>query len=250
MNSLVVSSIVFVCIFAAALVGMAIRRALPEEHVGPDAKEVVRLATGLIATMAAMVLGLLVSSAKSSYDARKNEVAEMSSEVVNIDRLLGKYGPETEDIRAEFRRTVEFGLYRIWPKEARLAELRPGDRGEILADKLELLTPENDRQAAIKTQAMSLVVALRQTQWLLFLKTEQNAVPHILLVVLVVWFAAIFASFGLFAPANSTVVATLALSALAVSAAIFIMLEMYTPFSGVLRISPNPVLEALRQMGH
>lgn len=251
MNSLVVSSIVFACIFAAALVGMAIRRALPEEHLGTDAKEVVRLSTGLIATMAAMVLGLLVSSAKSSYDARKNEVAEMSSEVVNIDRLLGKYGPETEDIRAEFRQTVEFGLYRIWPQEAaRQVELRPGDRGEALADKLELLTPKNDKQAAIKAQATSLVGALRQTQWLLFLKSEQNAVPLILLVVLVVWFAAIFASFGLFAPANSTVVATLALGALAVSAAIFIMLEMYTPFRGVLRISPAPVLEALRQMRH
>jgi hypothetical protein len=69
------------------------------------------------------------------------------------------------------------------------------------------------------------------------------------LVVLILWLAAIFAGFGLFAPFNLTVIATLALSALAVSSAIFIILEMYAPFSGVLRISPAPILEALRQMG-
>ena len=251
MNSVVVSSIVFVCVFGAALVGMAIRRALPEEHLGTDGKEVVRLSTALISTMVAMVLGLLVSSAKSFYDARKNDVAEMASEVVNIDRLLGKYGPETADIRAEFRQNVEFGLYRIWPKQASLhAELRPGDRGEILADKLDQLTPKDDRQAGIKTQVKSLVLTTRQNQWLLFLKSEQNAIPLVLLVVLVSWMVAVFASFGLYAPANATVIVALALSAVAVSTAIFIMLEMYTPFSGVLRISPEPVLEALKQMGH
>jgi hypothetical protein len=251
MNSVVVSSVVFVSVFAAALAGMASRRALPEEHLGTDGKEVVRLSTALISTMAAMVLGMLISSAKSSYDARKNDVAEMASEVVNIDRLLGKYGPETAEIRAEFRQNVEFGLYRIWPKEASLhAELRPGDRGEILAGELEQLTPKNDRQASIKTQVMSLVITTRQNQWLLYLKSEQTAIPLVLLVVLVSWMVAIFASFGLYAPANATVIVALALSAVAVSAAIFIMLEMYTPFSGVLRISPEPVLEALKQMGH
>ncbi|HTZ90297.1 MAG TPA: hypothetical protein VMA71_08150 [Alloacidobacterium sp.] len=250
MNSIVVSSIFFAAIFAAALLGMAIRRALPEDHVGSDAKEAVRLATGLMATMAALVLGMLVSSAKSSYDATKNEVAEMSSDVVAIDRLLAKFGPETEEIRAEFRQLVEFGLDRIWPREAsRQTDLRPGDHGQILADKLMLLVPRNDTQVAVKTQAISMVVALQKTQWLLFLKSEQKPIPIPLLVVLISWLAAIFVGFGLFAPSNTTVVATLALSALAVSSAIFIILEMYTPFGGVMRISPAPIVEALKQMG-
>ena len=250
MNSIVVSSIVFVCVFAAALAGMAVRLALPESHLGSDAKEVVRLATALIATMAALVLGMLVSSAKSSYDARKNEVAEMSSEIVNIDHLLARYGSETGEIRVEFRQLVEAGLDRVWPSQAsRHADLRPQDHAEILFDELELLTPKNDKQAAAKAQAIPMIVDLQQTQWLLFLKSEQNAVPVPLLVVLVSWLAAIFVSFGLFAPPNFTVIATLAFSALAVSAAIFIILEMYSPFSGVLRISPTPILEALGQMG-
>jgi Protein of unknown function (DUF4239) len=248
MNSIVVSSIIFVCVFAAAVVGMVVR--VPEDHLGADAKDVVRLATGLVATMASIILGMLVSSAKSSYDASKNDVAALSYEVLAIDRVLARFGPDASQLRSEFRQTVEFGLYRVWPKEAsQRANLRPTDRSLTLVDELEALTPKDDRQAALKTQALSMVVTLRQTQWLLFLKTEQNAVPLPLLVALVSWLAAIFLSFGLFAAPNSTTVATLAVSALAVSAAIFLILEMYTPFSGILRISPRPILEALSQMG-
>lgn len=250
MNSVVVSSIVFASIFAAALLGIVIRRALPEDHVASDAREVIKLATALMATMAALVLGMLVSSAKSSYDTSKNEVAEMSSDIVTIDRLLAKYGSETGEIRAEFRQLVEFGLHRIWPGAAsRQTDLRPGDHGQILADKLLLLVPKNETQTAAKTQAASMVVALQRTQWLLFLRSKQKPIPIPLLVVLISWLAAIFASFGLFAPSNATVVATLALSALAVSSAIFIILEMYAPFSGILEISPAPIVEALREMG-
>jgi hypothetical protein len=250
MNSILLSSIVFACIFAAALAGMAVRRALPEGHVGSDAKDVVRLATGLIATMAALVLGMLVSSAKSSYDARKNEVAQLSSEIVLIDQLLAKYGPETGEIRAEFRQLVQAGLDRIWPSQAsREAELRPGDKGNTLFDQLSLLVPKNVGQSSIKAQTIPMIMELRQTQWLLFVRSEQQAIPLPLLIVLVLWVAAIYVSFGLFAPPNATVVVTLALSALAVSSAIFIILEMYTPFRGILRISSTPILDALSQMG-
>ncbi len=248
MNSILVSLIVFACIFAAAVVGMVVQ--LPEKHMSADAKEVVRLATGLVATMAALVLGMLVSSAKTSYDASKNQIAEMSSDVVAIDRLLGRYGPETGEIRGGFRQLVELGMDRIWPSEAnRRADLRPADVANTLIDQLEALTPKNERQAASRTQAISMVYALRQTQWMLFLKTEQKPIPIPLLAVLVCWLAAIFLSFGLFAAPNTTTVATLAVSALAVSAALFIILEMYTPFSGVLRISPAPILDALSVMG-
>ena len=250
MNSIVVSSIIFACVFAAAIVGMVVR--VPEEHLGSDAKDVVRLATGLVATMASIILGMLVSSAKSSYDARKNDVAEMSYEVLAIDQVLARFGPDAN--RAPRRVSPDGGVWHL-PRLAKggFAAGRPqavGPLSQTLVDELESLSPKDDRQAAAKAQGTAMVVALRQTQWLLFLKTEQNAVPLPLLVALVAWLAAIFLSFGLFAAPNTTTVATLAVSALAVSAAIFLILEMYTPFSGVLRISPAPILEALRQMGH
>ncbi len=251
MNSAVISSIIFVSIFAAALMGMAVRRVLPEDHVGSDPKEVVRLANGLVVTMAALVLGMLVSSGKSFYDARKNEVAELSSEIVNIDQTLARYGPETGEIRAEFGQMVQAGLDRVWPSESsRPPELRPKNYGEVALGQLEQLTPKNDAQAAIKAQALSMISVFRQTQWLLFVRLRQNAVPLPLLEVLVSWLVFIFVSFGLFARPNSTVIVMLALSAIAVSSAIFIILEMYKPFNGVLRISPTPILDALSELSH
>lgn len=249
MNAILVSSIVFVFVFAAALAGMAIRRALPEEHVGSDAKDIVRLTTGLMATMSALVLGMLVSSSKASYDASKNDVATMSADIVTIDRQLAKYGPETGEIRTAFRHLVEDNLRRIWPNEAsQHSDLKPQDYGEVLADQVDSLAPKSDQQTVVKAQLTPMIVGLRKTQLLVFLKSQQSGVPLPLLMVLVSWLAAIFASFGLFAPRTSTVVVTLCLGALAVSSAIFIILEMYSPFSGVLRISPSPVIEALNQL--
>ena len=86
--------------------GMALRRALPEEHFGTDAKDTVRLAIGLIVTMTGLVLGMLVSSAKGYYDSQKNVVAEMATEVVIVNDLLTIYGPEAKQTRIETRRFV------------------------------------------------------------------------------------------------------------------------------------------------
>ena len=137
MSSIAVSSIVFASIFGSGLVGMAVRRAIPADYLGSGEKEVARLVTGLMTTMTAIVLGMLVSSAKASYDARTNEVAEISSEVVNIDRMLSRYGAETAEIRTQLRLLVEASVNRIWPAQAPVhVELKPRDEGEVVADEL------------------------------------------------------------------------------------------------------------------
>ncbi len=251
MNSIVVSSTVFVIVFGGALVGMALRRVLPEDHLTSDAKDVVKLAMGLIATMAALVLGMLVSTAKSSYDTRKNEVAEMSSRVVAIDQLLANYGPEANGVRAELRELVVVGLNRIWPGEAsKQVDLKPKEDTRDFYSQLQALAPKNDSQGATKAEAISMAANLRQTRWRMFVEAEQTSMSIPLLAVLVAWLVAIFIGFGLFAPPNSTVIVTLAICALSVSAAIFIIMEMYTPFSGVLKISSAPIRETLNQIGH
>jgi len=250
-NSIVVSAVVCVVVFAGALVGMALRRILPDDHLGGDAKDVVKLAMGLIATMAALVLGMLVSTAKSSYDIRKNEVAGLSSQVVTLDRLLAAYGPETGDTRATLRGLVQDSLDHVWPEEAPgQIDLRPKDNAQDLYSELQALAPKNESQAAAKAQIIAAATTLRQSRWLMFVEAEQTGMSIPLLVVLVAWLVAIFVGFGLFAPPNPTVIVTLMICALAVSAAIFIIMEMYTPFSGVLRISPAPIREALSQIGH
>lgn len=230
---------------------MALRRVLPEDHLGSDAKDVVKLAMGLIATMSALVLGMLVSTAKSSYDTRKNEVAEMSSMVVAIDQLLASYGPEAKQSRAELREIVIVGIDRVWPGEAsEQADLKPKENTQDFYSQLQALEPKNGSQSTTKAEVISMASNLRLTRWRMFIEAGQTSMSIPLLVVLVAWLVAIFIGFGLFAPPNGTVIVTLLVSALAVSAAIFIIMEMYTPFSGVLKISSAPIREALSQIGH
>jgi hypothetical protein len=129
------------------------------------------------------------------------------------------------------------------------AELKPRDDGEIFVDELGLLAPKSDAQAQVKVQILDLVVELRKTQWLLFLKSKQSALPVPLLLVVVSWLALIYLSFGLFTPPSPTIVVIFIFGALAVSGAVLIILELYTPFRGLLGISSDPILEALSQMG-
>src|SRR6185503_5998663 len=98
---------VFACVFGAALLGMLLRYVLPEHHFSSDTKDTVKLAMGLVATMAALILGLLVASAKSTYDAESSGVTQMAAKIIFLDRVLANYGDETKEARELFRRTVQ-----------------------------------------------------------------------------------------------------------------------------------------------
>jgi hypothetical protein len=248
-SSVAVSFLIFALTFTGALVGMALRRALPEEHLGQDAKDTMRLAIGLVVTMTGLVLGMLVSSAKTYYDSQKNKIAAMSTDIILLDNSLATFGPEAAQVRIEARKFVEDATDRIWPEEKwRSSQLRPKDNDRTFLMELQLLAPKNDAQVSAKTQIESLVQSLKKSYWSMFLESEQALLPIPLLVVVTSWLVTIFISFGIFAPPNPTVVLTLIICALAVSAAIFIIMEMYSPFSGVLRISSAPVRDALNQM--
>ncbi len=250
MHALVVGSLVFVLVFGGALVGMALRRTVPADHLVPDAKDTVRLAIGLIVTMTGLVLGMLVSSAKTYYDGQKNVVAEMSSQIILLDNLLADYGPETKEVRKQAHDVIGDAVDRIWPKsESQLLQLKPRNTGDRINELLELLVPKDERQAALKVQIASLVRGVRTTYWLMYLQTEQTSASLPLLMVVTSWLVAIFVSFGIFAPRNPTVMVTLIICALAVSAAMFIIVSMYSPFSGILKISPVAVRDALDHMG-
>ena len=250
MHSFAVSSFIFAIVFGGAIAGMFLRRALPEDHLGTDAKETVRLAIGLVVTMTGLVLGMLVSSAKGYYDGQKNVVAQMSSQIIVLDALLIDYGPDAKQLRRETRQFGQDAMERIWPRGASgLFQLRPRDDTAKINAELELLVPKDNRQAALKAQIASEIRDVRSAYWLMFLETEQTSISVPLLIVVTSWLVAIFISFGIFAPKNATVMVTLVICAAAVSAAIFIIMEMYSPFSGILKISPVAVRDALSQMG-
>jgi hypothetical protein len=251
LHSVYVSFLAFLIVFAGAVVGIYLRRVLPDDHFSPDAKVVIRLSTGFVVTMTGLVLGMLVSSAKSSYDAEKLMVAHVSTDLVLLDRSLVEYGPETASSRTELREFVEASVHRIWPLETfSPVHLQPTESVDKLEAQLKALTPRNDSQLSAKTNAIAILADLRQASWLTFVQSDGNSLPMPLLVVLVAWLVVIFMSFGLFAPPNPTVIATLLLAALAVSGAILIIMDMYSPFIGILRISSAPIRDALSQFQH
>ena len=251
MSSLALSCIVFTCVFGGAVCGIFLRRVLPPDHLSADSKDVVKLGMGLVATMAALVLGLLVSSAKSFYDAQSTELTEMSAKVILLDRLLAQYGPETKEARDLVRGTVADSIDRIWPQErTQPSKLgAPSTTGPAaLIGYIQALSLKDDGKGSIQAQALSIVIGLTQTRWLMY-EQGANSVSQPMLVILVFWLTAIFVSFGLFAPRNATVVIALFAAGLSVSGAILLILEMYAPFGGLIEISSGPLRATLAQLG-
>jgi hypothetical protein len=248
MNPIGIGLITFACLFGAALLGMRLRAALPEHHMSDDSRHLLQTGLGIIGTMAGLVLGLLVASATSSYNAQRSELDDVSSKVVLLDRVLAHYGPGAGAPRRVLRQTVQRALDRIWPQEGSGSPgARPLTGAEVLLDEVGGLSPKNDLQNALKPQAMGLLMNLAQIRWLMYEQAD-TSVSKPLLVLLVFWFMITFIGFGLFAPWNGTTIVALALCAMAVSGAVIVMLEMYAPFQGFMQISSAPLREALAHL--
>jgi hypothetical protein len=248
MSAMAVSVIVFACVFGAALLGMLLRATLPPHHLSGDSRDVVKLAMGLVGTLAALVLGLLVASAKGSFDAQNAELRQLAADVAVLDRLLAHYGPESKDTRDRLRAAVGSALERLWSTDPVGFAEAPSARAEAFYENVQKLSPKDDVQRSIHAQAVKLATSVAQTRWLMYeQRTARVSVP--LLVVLVLWLTVIFGSFGLFGPANATVITSLCVAALSVAGAIFLILEMYAPYSGLIQVSTAPLRAALAQLG-
>ena len=227
---------------------MFLRAVLPEQHLSADSKDAVRLGIGVIATMAALVLGLLVTSAKSFFDSQSSELTQLSANVILLDRVLAHYGPETKEARDSLRAAVGRTLDLMLHQDQRHSQMEPGaGGGDILLDKIQALSPQNEAQRALQAQASSMAIDLGKLRWLM-IEQESGSASLPLLVLLVFWLAIVFASFGLFAPPNATVISTLFLCALSVSGAIYFIIETYTPFQGLMQISSAPLRNALAHL--
>jgi Protein of unknown function (DUF4239) len=252
-SPLAVSGIVFACISGAGLLAMALGRALPEHHLKPDSKEAIKYGLTLIATLAALVLGLLVAAAKGTYDTQTSAVRQMSADLLLLDRALALYGSETKEARELLRRAIAATLDRLWPGDsARPANLAPGEARadwEAFYEKVAGLTPQNEAQRPLKARALDITAGLAQTRFRLFAQKD-SSIPVPFLVVLVFWLMILLGGCGLLAPRNATVVTVLIVCALSVSCALFLILELDRPFEGVMRVSSAPLREALSRLGN
>lgn len=253
MDAIVVALVVSACTFAGALFGMWLHTVLPAHHVDSESKDTVKLAIGLIATMSALVLGLITSSARISFDAMDAAVKRSATEILALDRALARYGPETGEIRKDFQRAVASRIDMIWPPDAsRPGVIDPAHAGtmvrmERLADAIRGLKPEDHFQRTLQARALDLSEALLQARWIMFADSGTR-IPTTFLAVILCWLTITFASFGLFAARNATVVTVFLVCALSVGSVVFLVVEMDGPFDGLLKISPDPLRYALAHL--
>ena len=234
------------------IVGVLLRRVLPEPHLDAASKDVVKLGTGLVAAVTGLVLGLLTASAKATYDGQRATLHQISANAVLLDRLLRQFGPEAEETRGVLRKgTVSF-IEHLWPADAYqpsgLEDPEFAASALALTESIRNLPASSEAQQATKSQAMQLGLELGRSRWQLH-RWEGSSLPTPFLVILNFWMAVLFLSFGLLAPRNATVLAVLFVCAVSVAGALFLIVELDQPFAGLVRISSAPLRNALDQLG-
>lgn len=251
MGSLLMSCVVFAVIMTGIFAGMLLRQVLPEHHLSEESRDVVRLGIALVATIGALVLSLLIASAKSSYDTQSGYIKQMTANVILLDRLLDQYGSEARHIREEMRQGLNLTVARIWDEQSSHAPARPYEANVMVESTIldiQALSPRNDVQKALKSWAAQASADLAKTRLLLFTQKD-NPIPAPFLAVLVFWMTLIFLSFSLFARLNATVFTFLVAVALSAAGALFLILELSHPFSGLIQISSALLLKALAPLG-
>ena len=245
MTALTVALVTFALVFGGALLGMYFRD-LSEDHLREDVRDVIKLSTGLIGTMAALVLGLLIASAKTSYDTKSIQIKQITADIIQIDLALERYGPDAQNVRIALREAIPPLIDRIW-NEGNRVKFSPftatAEAAEFIK-KLQQLQPNNDSQRALQAQVLSAVSNLSQARLSLFTQSN-DAIPTPFLAILIFWLAIIFTSFGLFVRPNRIVIVTFFVGGLSVASAIFLILEMGQPFTGLMQISSEAPRQAL-----
>ncbi|PYI78960.1 MAG: hypothetical protein DMF04_01495 [Verrucomicrobia bacterium] len=241
-----ISVILFVALVTISWLGGRLARLLPKDQLSDESKDAVKLVMGLVATMTAVLLGLLITSAKTTYDTAESEVMQMAAKIGLLDRVLKLYGAEAVDARRAVRDATADGIRRTWPaKPTGRVRLDPNEQmGDAVYVAVHRLAPHDDTQRALKTEAVALMVQLGEIRSLL----QAQSVPSVskpLLIALASWLVVIFFGFSVVVPANATSTLALVAGAFSVACAIFLILELDHPFAGVLRIPSDPMVNTL-----
>jgi len=246
MSALALSFSIFALTLGGILLGALLRQALPGHHLSKDSQDVVRLGVGLIATIAALVLGLLIAAAKSSFDTQSTQVRQITADIILLDSLLAQYGPEARPIREQMRNTIGPFADRLWHEKetSSTAPFETNAAAQAVYVQIQALSPQSDLQRSLQGRAAQISTDLAQARLLLFVESD-SLIPAPFIAILAFWLVIIFASFSLFSVLNTTVFACLSLFALSASCAIFLILELSQPFGGLMMISSAPLRHAL-----
>jgi hypothetical protein len=250
-DSVYISLLSFVFIFGGSVVGHFLSRKLPPRYFTPESKEAVKMTWGIIATMTALVLGLMIASAKSSFDAVNNETTLTSAKLIMLNNVLRRYGPQADDVRQDLKATVASALKRDWPDEqidSDVPAAAPNSNViEIFETKLDGLVPVNDTQRALLTEAQAIAGDLSLERWEI-IEQSQISLPTMLFVSVVFWLTLLFMGLSLFAPQNSMTLVASLLGAISVCVAIFVVSDMSHPTEGLICISSSSRLDVWHHM--
>jgi hypothetical protein len=242
----------FACMFGGILLGVFLRPVLPDHHLSADSKDVLKLGIGMIATLAALVLGLLTASAQSTFDTMSSELLQTGSKIILLDRTLAAYGPETRDARDLLRRGLASTIDAVWPEE-KTGPRKPEAPGssavpESVRDKLLQLSPRSDAERWLQSRALQINEDVAGTRWLLKEQVEASSLPTPFLVMLACWLTIIFLCFSILSPRNATMLIVLLVCALSVASSLYLIQELDTPYQGLIKVSSSPMRNALMQL--
>jgi ABC-type amino acid transport system permease subunit len=249
MNHFAVGLIAFVAIFGGALIGIFAARALPEHHLSNESRNAISVSAAIVGTLSALVIGLMISTANSSFSTRSSEVSRIAVDIVRINRMMQRYGPDAEDARVKLRTFARAKMQELFPAAGKPSQSTEATVRvmEATQESILLLVPTDPRQRWLRSQALTLSDDVLQARWLLAEQRASN-IPMPFLILLIFWLSLVFASFGLFAPRHATTIAVFCLCSVAVSGGIVMILELDSPFSGLVHVSGEPMRQALSEI--
>jgi Protein of unknown function (DUF4239) len=237
----------FVAIMAGIAAGMYLRRHVDLDRLGPATKEVIRPGASYLATLSAVLISLMIASAKSSYDSQDAHFRTLAAYLVETDQLLAQYGPETTEIRILMRQAVPAAVDRIW-REKRSAVQDSAFTAASLAEQVNsavaTLRPANDAQRALKKRIEEASAEIARTRVLMFADSEAAILTPFLLI-LIFWLAVVFASYSLFVQPSRVVLAAFLVFALSISSALFLVADLSQPFVGLMQIPKEQLRHTL-----
>jgi hypothetical protein len=251
-SELAIALVVLACVIGAGVLGYLFNASLPQHHLSAESRDSVKQTVAIVSTLTALVLGLLLATAKSAYDTKADELTDMAANIVLLDRVLAQYGPDAADARRLLRTSTEAKLDELWAEnQVRLASFRKLDATaplEALQATLLALAPRTEAERELRARAIGIAGDIAHTRWLILARSS-GTIPGPFLAVLAAWLALTFAGLGIVAARNGTVMAAGIAAALAVAGALFLILELDVPYDGVIKLSDAPLRLALEHLG-
>ncbi|MEZ0171260.1 hypothetical protein [Microvirga sp. TS319] len=244
----VIGLLTFIAIALGALAGLWLARHLPKTHLSSESRTAVSVSMAVVGTLAALVMSLLISSASASFNAKTDALHRLAVNIIRLDRALGQYGPEAQDVQGLLRSYAQTKAEELLDNDDPSSlDIRSLAQFEALTSRVLDLQPGDSHQRQAQAQALKVLDSIADAQWLL-VEEANTSLPTSFVILLIFWLALLFGSFGLFAPSNATVIIVLLLCALAISGGVFMVLELETATKGLVRISTDPILNAIHEI--